>query len=569
MDVISLALSRKFTSDTASEFGALKGAAAQIQSITNITDSESKVIGKRINFLWENTAGETRTESCDIMYGEKGDTGLGVKSVDVDASNHLIVTYDDDSTEDAGEIKNVTTSISRITDIDLDNLQDGQILKYNATTEKWENQSPGSVDTNLGDLNDVDFDNLTDGQTIIWDAANSKWKNADSSADIQSIGDIDDVDITTPTDGQMLKYNGTSEKWENADMPTIDSAPTENSTNAVQSGGVYTALGGKVDNHSTEGVPDRLMTAAEGTKLAGIEEDADVNVIEAISLNGTDVTPDANKKVALTVITNAVDDLVNYYTKSATYTKTEVDNIVAAIRNSRFEVVATLPTTDIQTNVIYLVPKDPTQSNNIKDEYINLDGTTAGWEKIGDTEIDLSGYVTITALNTALADYTTTADLTTMLSTKADKSEMSVTDGTGADADKTTIQLKSGTSATVLKTHQDISGKADKSEMSVTDGTGADADKTTIQLKSGTSATVLKTHQDITGKADITDIAPAFSDSTSYVVGTYCTYNGNLYRCNTAHSGAWVAADFTQITVMDEVGAITDAQWSEIETILA
>ena len=30
------------------------------------------------------------------------------------------------------------------------------------------------------------------------------------------------------------------------------------------------------------------------------------------------------------------------------------------------------------------------------------------------------------------------------------------------DADKTTIQLKSGTSATVLKTHQDISGKADK-----------------------------------------------------------------------------------------------------------
>ena len=41
----------------------------------------------------------------------------------------------------------------------------------------------------------------------------------------------------------------------------------------------------------------------------------------------------------------------------------------------------------------------------------------------------------------------------------------------------------------------DISGKADKSEMSVADGTGADADKTTITLKSGTSATVLKSHQ--------------------------------------------------------------------------
>ena len=48
----------------------------------------------------------------------------------------------------------------------------------------------------------------------------------------------------------------------------------------------------------------------------------------------------------------------------------------------------------------------------------------------------------------------------------------------------------------------DLSGYALKSEMSITPGTGADADKTTIQLKSGTSATVLTAHQDITGKAD-------------------------------------------------------------------
>jgi hypothetical protein len=40
----------------------------------------------------------------------------------------------------------------------------------------------------------------------------------------------------------------------------------------------------------------------------------------------------------------------------------------------------------------------------------------------------------------------------------------------------------------------DISGKAEKSEMSVEAGTGADADKTTITLKSGTSATVLTSH---------------------------------------------------------------------------
>lgn len=57
---------------------------------------------------------------------------------------------------------------------------------------------------------------------------------------------------------------------------------------------------------------------------------------------------------------------------------------------------------------------------------------------------------------------------------------------------------------TVITSHQDISGKAEKSEMSVTDGTGANADKIIIQLKSGTTATVLKSHQDISGKVDKT-----------------------------------------------------------------
>lgn len=53
-------------------------------------------------------------------------------------------------------------------------------------------------------------------------------------------------------------------------------------------------------------------------------------------------------------------------------------------------------------------------------------------------------------------------DVDDSLSGKADKSEMSVTPGTGEDADKTTIQLKSGTSATVLTSHQDVSQKTAK-----------------------------------------------------------------------------------------------------------
>ena len=64
------------------------------------------------------------------------------------------------------------------------------------------------------------------------------------------------------------------------------------------------------------------------------------NVIESISLNGVDVPPDANKNVALTVITNTVNNLTNYYLKTETYTQAQVDSLINAAKTGRFIVVA-------------------------------------------------------------------------------------------------------------------------------------------------------------------------------------------------------------------------------------
>lgn len=53
---------------------------------------------------------------------------------------------------------------------------------------------------------------------------------------------------------------------------------------------------------------DSLMTAAEHTKLAGIEAGADVNTIESISINsGSALTPDANKKVNIEIPTISIN----------------------------------------------------------------------------------------------------------------------------------------------------------------------------------------------------------------------------------------------------------------------
>lgn len=73
--------------------------------------------------------------------------------------------------------------------------------------------------------------------------------------------------------------------------------------------------------------------------------------------------------------------------------------------NLHFLIVQTLPVTDIQTNVIYLVPKSPSGTNDIYNEYAYINNT---WEMLGTTQIDLSDYATIsyvtTAINNAIGD---------------------------------------------------------------------------------------------------------------------------------------------------------------------
>lgn len=73
--------------------------------------------------------------------------------------------------------------------------------------------------------------------------------------------------------------------------------------------------------------------------------------------------------------------------------------------NNKFIVAQTLPVSDIDEFAIYLVPKSTAQTNNIYDEYIYIStDTPAHWEKIGDTEIDLSGYYTSSQVDNLLDD---------------------------------------------------------------------------------------------------------------------------------------------------------------------
>lgn len=66
------------------------------------------------------------------------------------------------------------------------------------------------------------------------------------------------------------------------------------------------------------------------------------------------------------------------------------------------------------------------------------------------------------------------------------------------------------------------------------------------------------------------NFAPNFSATSSYAVGDYCTYQGVLYRCTTAHTaGAWVAGHFTQVTVGGTLGNIVPSDASASNKLVA
>lgn len=90
-------------------------------------------------------------------------------------------------------------------------------------------------------------------------------------------------------------------------------------------------------------------------------------------------------------------------------TETYVDNKVAEINGMNILVVSELPTANIRTDVIYMVPSSDPQTNNIYEEYLRVNKGTAAapdmvWEKLGEAKIDLTGYATETYVDDAVAD---------------------------------------------------------------------------------------------------------------------------------------------------------------------
>ena len=163
---------------------------------------------------------------------------------------------------------------------------------------------------------------------------------------------------------------------------------------------------------------DGFMSKEDKAKLDGIAEGAQANVLEGVKVDGTELEI-VDKKVNIDLSSyakktevEAVQSVANAampkaggeFTGAVTIqapttdmnpaTKKYVDDAIGGITGVEFRVVEALPETG-EAGVIYLMAHSH-GTQDIYDEYIWV---TDKFEKIGNTDIDLSGYVTTKALS--------------------------------------------------------------------------------------------------------------------------------------------------------------------------
>lgn len=175
---------------------------------------------------------------------------------------------------------------------------------------------------------------------------------------------------------ETVKQNGVAltvtNKAVDVTVPTNTSDLTNDSNFVVDSSYVHT------DNNLTTTLKNKLDNIASG---------AEVNAINTIKVNGTAQTI-TSKAVDITVPTNN-----NQLTNGAGYqtasdVSSAISSAISGIQGITYTIVASLPATG-EPGVIYLISNSGTNPN-IYDEYIYVNNA---FEKIGTTDVDLSGYV--------------------------------------------------------------------------------------------------------------------------------------------------------------------------------
>lgn len=198
-----------------------------------------------------------------------------------------------------------------------------------------------------------------------------------------------------PTTGRIRVWNGsdyldiTKELVETLD----ENAPNDRAPSAF-------AVWAAIKQLSPEGLPELMAQVNQNTERINQITDP----VNGILKQSKDYTDELGKQVSQNTAdistledskADKAESLAGYNIGDA-YTKTEVDSLIKQGITQAYhiskEIVSVLPdVSEAKDNVIYLVPKETTGDKQAYDEYMLINGS---FEKIGDTETDLTNYTT-------------------------------------------------------------------------------------------------------------------------------------------------------------------------------
>ena len=340
-------------------------------------------------------------------------------------------------------------------------------------------------------LDDTNFVNLQEKQVPAWDSTNDEWYNV-------SLGTASELDVATSGDASTTQVvKGDDTRLTNArpasDVSAWAKESTKPSYTATEVGAIASTEKGSNNGVATLDSTGKVPSSQLPSYVDDVLEYEDLAHFPVTGETGKIyVAKDTNKQYRWSGSTyvEISESLALGETSSTAYAgnkgKANADNIAT--------IQGLIPSSASTSNKLATSEDIPSLTNYVEKS------STSGLIK-NDGTIDTNQYLT-----------------SIDISGKADKSEMSVTNGTGTDTDKVIIQLKSGTSATVLKSHQDVSSLQPKtletpitvggqSQTTVQNALSALASEDTghvIEDESGTDMTQ-RTNLQFTGNVNVSD----------------------------------------------------------------
>ena len=199
--------------------------------------------------------------------------------------------------EKVGTVPSDKTVVQMIADAKTDATYDDTAIK-------------ASIKTNTDAITKLNGADTVDGSVDkkIKDAINKFATDVSDNSTIDTFKEL--IDYAASHQGEYSTLSGEVQKNTTA-IATLNGDGAGSVTKAVSDAvdaaktELQTSISGKVDKEEGKGLSTNDYTTAEKTKLTGIAEGAQVNVIEEIQVNGTKVAP-SGKKVNISVPTGAL-----------------------------------------------------------------------------------------------------------------------------------------------------------------------------------------------------------------------------------------------------------------------